>query len=89
MKKNGGLLIRFTATDAVYAVSSKTLSAMAHATGLSKAKLIHLALAKLRDELIPGYPPDYGPVSEKMLRHIRDTVNQTGYKPTRSLFPGL
>ena len=57
--------------------------------GLSDTETALLALARLRDSLLPAYERDEGPLSEKQMNAIRKLEPQTGYKPTRSLIPGL
>lgn len=80
------LLLTFRERDAVHAVSRKTVKKIARLLGLNETETALLALARLRDQLIPAYEPDDGPVPERMLEAIRKTVPQDEFRPTRRLF---
>ena len=83
------LLLKFKDADTLNSVTRSTVKQMAHLMGFNESQVIQLALAKLRAEVIPAYLPDDGPVSQKVIRHLRNTENQDNYKPTGSLFPGV
>ena len=83
------LLLQFREKETMFGVTRKTVRKMADQLGLSDTETALLALAKLRDSLLPAYEPDEGPLSEKQMYAIRKLEPQTGYKPTRSLIPGI
>ena len=80
------LLLTFRERDAVHAVSRKTVKRIARLLGLNETETALLALARLRDQLIPSYEPDDGPVPERVLEAIRKTVPQDEFRPTHRLF---
>lgn len=80
------LLLTFRERDAVHAVSRPTVKRIAKLLGLNETETALLALARLRDQLIPAYAPDDGPVPEKILEAIRRIVPQDDFRPTRRLF---
>ena len=83
------LLLQFREKETMFGVTRKTVRKMADQLGLSDTETALLALAKLRDSLLPAYELDDGPLSEKQMNAIRKLEPQTGYKPTRSLIPGI
>lgn len=86
---NKPLLLRFRIEDGLFSVSRATLRNMATCLRLSEAQTVQLALARMRDELVPRYAPDDGEVSPDMLAFLRGAESQDGYRPTRSLLEGL
>ena len=83
------LLLKFKDTDTVNTVTRAAVREMSRTLGFNETQLVQYALAKLRAEVLPAYVPDEGPVPQAMLRHIRKTVKQTDYQPSRSLLPGI
>lgn len=89
MENSNSLLLRFKSKDTLNTVSRKTLELMAHTLKRDEIQVVQLALAKLRNSTLPVYSPDDGPVSIKMIRHIRKNEAQGDYRPTRSLLKQL
>ena len=83
------LLLQFRDKDTMFGVTRKTVQKMADQLGLSDTETALLALARLRDSLLPAYEFDEGALTEKQMKAIRKLEPQTGYRPTRSLIPGL
>ena len=83
------LALRFDDEDTLFSVSRSTLEEMATRLLLSEEQTIHIALARMRDELMPRYAQDDGPVSMEMLDFLRRTESQDDYKPTSTLIRGL
>jgi len=83
------LALRFEDEDTLLSVSRSTLLDMATKLHFSEEQTIHLALARLRDELMPRYAQDDGPSSMEMLEFLRRAESQDGYKPTSTLIRGL
>jgi len=83
------LALQFEAADALLSVSRSTLRKMAAKLLLSEEQTIHLALARMRDELMSRYEPDDGPISLEMLEVIRRTESQDDYRPTNTLLKGV
>ncbi|MBC5768209.1 hypothetical protein [Ramlibacter albus] len=53
--------------------------------GVDETAAVHLALAHLRDEVLPRYERDDGPLTPAQLRDARSLVSQER-TPTSSLF---
>lgn len=83
------LLLRFRSADARHAVTRKTIRKLADQLGMSDTEAVHYALAALRDHLLPQYPTDDGPLTDRQLRAIKKLVPQDDYRPTETLIPGL
>jgi hypothetical protein len=83
------LLVKFRPKDSRFGVSRKTVKKMADMLGLTETETTLLALANMRDTMIPAYPADEGPLTERQMAAIRKLSPQTGYRPTRSLIEGL
>lgn len=82
------LLVQFRQVESVHAVSRATVRKMATALGLNETETTLYALARLRDQLLPAYEPDDGPVPDEVVESIKRLVPQDDFEPTRSLFPG-
>ena len=89
MAKSDALLLNFKAGETRNTVSRKTVKRLAGILGFNETQVALYALAKLREELIPAYPADAPELSMKAIKTIRGQVKQDGYKPTRTLIPGL
>ena len=83
------LLVTFRPKDTKFGVTRKTVRKMADSLGLTDADTMMLALAKLRDSLLPAYEADDGPLTERQMQALRKVEPQDGYRPTRSLFDGV
>lgn len=87
--QNQKLLLQFRPKDSRFGITRKTVKKLADALGLSETETALLALAQMRDTLLPAYPADDAPLTEKQMAAIRKLSPQAGYKPTRSLIEGL
>jgi hypothetical protein len=65
------LLFKFRPTDSVLGVTRKTVKAMATRLGVPETQVVHLALAKLAEETLPGYEPDDGPLTARQLAAVK------------------
>lgn len=83
------LALRIEDKDTLLSVSRSTLLEMATKLLLSEEQTIQLALARMRDELMPRYAQDDGPISLEMLEFLRRTEPQDDYEPTKSLIRGI
>ena len=61
---------------------------LSDALGLTDTETTLLALAKLRDSMLPAYPADDGELTKRQLEAIRKIEPQSGYTPSRALFEG-
>ena len=68
---NDSLLLKFRPTDSVVGVTRKTVKAMATRLGVPETQVVHLALAKLAVETLPGYESDDGPLTARQLAAVK------------------
>jgi len=68
---NDSLLLKFRPTDSVVGVTRKTVKAMAARLGVPETQVVHLALAKLAVETLPGYESDDGPLTARQLAAVK------------------
>lgn len=83
------LLLQFRDKDTKFGVSRRTVRRLSDALGLTDTETTLLALAKLRDSMLPTYPADDGELTKRQIEAIRKIESQSGYTPTRSLFEGV
>ena len=88
---NDSLLLKFRPTDSVQGVTRKTVKAIAKRLGVPETQVVHLALAKLAVETMPGYEADDGPLTVAQLAAVK--VDASKHLPegkllsAESLFP--
>ncbi|MGA8513290.1 MAG: hypothetical protein WB821_00780 [Burkholderiaceae bacterium] len=82
------LLMRFQPTDTASKVSRATLTRLAKQLGYKReSEVLHYAVRKLADEVLPTYEQDDGPLSAKQLAAIRKAAGPaSGGKVVSSLF---
>ena len=75
------LLMRFQPIDTATKVSRATLSRLAKQLGYTReSEVLHYAVRKLADEVLPKYEPDDGPLTKEQLTAIRKVVPRGKYK---------
>ncbi len=65
------LLLTFKSKDSPYGVTRKTLKALAVEMGVRETMAVHLALAHLAREVLPGYEMDDDPLTAGDLARMR------------------
>lgn len=71
------LLLNLAPHEAKHVVSRKTFKELQDLLGFSdETQVIHYALATLRDQMMPRYQADNGPVPDAMLEHISKSVDR-------------
>jgi DNA-binding MurR/RpiR family transcriptional regulator len=82
------LLMRFQPTDTASKVSRATLTRLAKQLGYKReSEVLHYAVRKLADEVLPSYEPDDGPLTPKQMAAIRKAAGPaSGGKVVSSLF---
>lgn len=70
------LLVKFRPTNSSLGVTRETVKAMATSLGVPETQVIHLALARLAVDLLPGYEPDDGPLTAKQMAKIKADAAQ-------------
>ena len=82
------LLLRFQADDTATRVSRATLKRLAVQLGYQReSEVLHYAVRKLANEVLPTYAPDDGPLTAKQLKAIRKAAGPaSGARVVSSLF---
>lgn len=65
------LLLKFRSKDSPYGITRQTLKALARQLKLSEMAVVHMAIARLTKEVLPGYERDNGPLSAEAIADIR------------------
>ena len=79
------LLLRFRENDGPMGVTRDTLRNIAGTLGVDETTAIHLALAQIKDKVLPRYERDDGPLTAAQLKQARSLVSQDR-QPTSTLF---
>jgi len=66
-----GLLLKFRGADSGYGVTRGTVKAISTALGMTETQVVHIALSKLAQEVLPAYEPDDGPLTQQQLAALR------------------
>lgn len=82
------MLMRFQPKDTAHKVSRATVARLAKHLGYKReSEVLHYAVRKLADEILPAYESDDGPLSAKQLAAIRKAAGPaSGGKVISSLF---
>lgn len=82
------LLMRFQPIDTATKVSRATLTKLAKQLGYKReSEVLHYAVRKLADEVLPSYEPDDGLPTDKQMAAIRKAAGPAGRgKVISSLF---
>jgi hypothetical protein len=65
------LLLKFRAKDTRFGVTRDTVKALASELDTTETQVVHLALSKLAEEMLPAYAPDDGPLTPGQLSSLR------------------
>lgn len=65
------LLVRFRSKDGLLGVSRGTVRKLAEELHLKETQVVHFALRRLADSVLPAYEPDDGPLSPEQLAVLR------------------
>lgn len=71
------MLLKFRAKDTRFGVTRDTVKALAAELGITETAVVHMALSKLADEMLPAYEPDAGPLTAGQLASVRRAARQT------------
>lgn len=69
--KGGKLLVSFRSKDGLLGVTRGTVRRLAAELNLKETQVVHFALRRLADSVLPAYEPDDGPLSDTQLSAIR------------------
>lgn len=65
------LLLKFRTKDTRFGVTRDTVKALAGALDTSETQVVHMALSKLAEEILPSYEADDGPLPAGQLATLR------------------
>jgi hypothetical protein len=68
---NDSLLLKFRLKDTRFGVTRNTVKALASELDITETQVVHMALSKFAEELLPAYEPDDGPLTSRQLARIR------------------
>jgi hypothetical protein len=71
------MLLKFRAKDTRFGVTRDTVKALAAEMNTTETAVVHMALSKLADELLPAYERDAGPLSARELEGVRRVAQKT------------
>jgi hypothetical protein len=71
MTTSNSLLVQFRAKDTPYGVTRKTVKALASELDISETQVVHLALSKFAEEVLPAYEADGGPMKARDVAALR------------------
>lgn len=66
------LLLTFRTKDTSTGVTRDTIQQLASQLDINETAVVHLALAKLAKETLPGYEPDDGPPTDQQVLAIQE-----------------
>jgi antitoxin component of RelBE/YafQ-DinJ toxin-antitoxin module len=78
------LLFRLRPEDSASGISRATLTRIARRLGFTETQVVHLALRKLAQEVLPAYEADDGAVRADTLRALRKRESQRRVKSVAS-----
>jgi hypothetical protein len=65
------ILFRFRPTDSPNGISRSTMAQLSEYLGYNETQVMHLALKKLAQEVLPAYERDDGPVTAATLKALK------------------
>ncbi|HVZ45546.1 MAG TPA: hypothetical protein VHA82_17180 [Ramlibacter sp.] len=65
------LLLQFRARNTRFGVTRETVKALASELDVSETQVIHMALSRFAEEVLPAYEPDDGPLTAAQLAALR------------------
>jgi CHAD domain-containing protein len=76
---HNSLLMRFKTADSPNGVTRETLTRLAQQLGYEReSEVLHYAVRKLADEVLPKYELDDGPLSRRQLAAVRKAAGPAG-----------
>lgn len=64
------LLVKFRSKDTQSGVTRGTVKAMAKELDMNETQVIHMALSKFANDVLPAYEPDDGPLKASQLKAL-------------------
>lgn len=82
--KGGKLLVSFRSKDGLLGVTRGTVRKLAAELNLKETQVVHFALRRLADSVLPAYEPDGGPLTDDQLADIRRLAGRQEIKSVSS-----
>ncbi len=70
------LLVKFRSRNTHFGVTRGTVKALADELDVNETQVIHLALSRLAQDVLPAYEPDDGPLTTKQVAALRKDANK-------------
>jgi hypothetical protein len=71
------MLLKFRAKDTRFGVTRDTVKALAAELNTTETAVVHMALSKLAEEMLPAYEQDTGPLTARELASVRRVAKKT------------
>jgi hypothetical protein len=85
MSDHNSMLLRFKSADSPTGVTRETLTRLAQQLGYEReSEVLHYAVRKLAEEVLPKYELDDGPLSAKQMTAIRKAAGPAGKGKVKS-----
>jgi hypothetical protein len=68
------LLVKFRTRDTSYGVTRATVKALAGELDITETQVIHIAISKFAQAVLPAYQPDEGPLTARQVTALRKDV---------------
>ena len=65
------LLLKFRTKNSRFGVTRETVKALANELDTTETQVVHMALSKLAEEMLPAYEADDGPLTASQLSSVR------------------
>lgn len=70
-KVQDSMLLKFRTKDTRFGVTRNTVKALAGELDTTETAVVHMALSKLAEEMLPAYEQDAGPLTARELASVR------------------
>jgi hypothetical protein len=71
------LLLKFRSKTTQLGVTRETLKALARELDANETQVVHIALTKLAEEVLPAYPRDDAPLTKRQLQQVRKAAKSS------------
>ena len=71
------MLLKFRAKDTRFGVTRDTVRALAAELDTTETQVVHMALSKMAEEMLPAYEQDASPLTARELASLRRVAKKT------------
>lgn len=71
------LLLKFRVKDTRFGVTRSTVKALAIELDTTETQVVHMALSKFAEEMLPAYEPDDGPLTAAQMSMLRKAARSS------------